>query len=31
MAFGLVGIFLGPAVLAVSYTLFQAWIANEDV
>jgi predicted PurR-regulated permease PerM len=30
MSFGLVGIFLGPAVLAVTYTLLQAWIA-EDV
>ncbi len=29
LAFGLVGIFLGPAVLAVSYTLLQAWIAEE--
>ena len=29
LAFGLVGIFLGPAVLAVSYTLLQAWIADE--
>jgi predicted PurR-regulated permease PerM len=32
LAFGLVGIFLGPAVLAVSYTLLQAWMAeNHDV
>lgn len=30
LAFGLVGIFLGPAVLAVSYTLLQTWIADED-
>ncbi len=30
LTFGLVGIFLGPAVLAVSYTLLQAWMA-EDV
>ncbi len=30
LAFGLVGIFLGPAVLAVSYTLLQAWIVDED-
>lgn len=28
LAFGLVGIFLGPAVLAVSYTLLQAWMAE---
>lgn len=30
LAFGLVGIFLGPAVLAVSYTLLQNWIADVD-
>ena len=30
LAFGLVGIFLGPAVLAVSYTLLQTWIVDED-
>ena len=30
LAFGLVGIFLGPAVLAVSYTLLQNWIADGD-
>jgi predicted PurR-regulated permease PerM len=29
MTFGLVGIFLGPAVLAVTYTLLQAWIAED--
>ena len=28
-AFGLVGIFVGPAVLAVSYTLLRAWIAED--
>jgi len=28
-AFGLVGIFLGPTVLAVTYTLLQAWIAED--
>lgn len=28
LSFGLVGIFVGPAVLAVSYTLLQAWV-NE--
>ena len=27
-AFGLVGIFVGPAVLAVSYTVLQAWLAE---
>jgi predicted PurR-regulated permease PerM len=30
LAFGLVGIFLGPAVLAVSYTLLQNWIVDEE-
>ncbi|HTZ71241.1 MAG TPA: AI-2E family transporter YdiK [Acetobacteraceae bacterium] len=29
-AFGLVGIFVGPAVLAVSYTLLQAWMAEDE-
>jgi predicted PurR-regulated permease PerM len=28
MAFGLIGIFLGPTVLAVGYTLLGAWIAE---
>ena len=31
VAFGLIGIFLGPTVLAVSYTLLTAWIAEEDI
>jgi len=26
LAFGLVGLFVGPVVLAVSYTLLQAWV-----
>ena len=26
MAFGLIGIFVGPVVLAVTYTLFNAWV-----
>jgi predicted PurR-regulated permease PerM len=29
-AFGLIGLFIGPAVLAVSYTLFRAWIAEDE-
>jgi predicted PurR-regulated permease PerM len=29
LAFGLIGIFVGPVVLAVAYTLFTAWI-DED-
>jgi predicted PurR-regulated permease PerM len=28
LGFGLVGIFVGPVVLAVTYTLLQAWIAD---
>jgi len=30
IAFGLIGIFLGPTVLAVGYTLLGAWIAEDD-
>ncbi len=29
LSFGLVGIFVGPVVLAVAYTLLEAWIADE--
>jgi predicted PurR-regulated permease PerM len=29
VAFGLIGLFLGPTVLAVSYTLLAAWIAED--
>lgn len=29
LAFGLVGIFVGPVLLAVSYTLLESWIADE--
>ncbi|MGH8432867.1 MAG: AI-2E family transporter YdiK [Solimonas sp.] len=28
LAFGLIGIFLGPMILAVAYTLFQAWLSE---
>ncbi len=31
IAFGLVGIFLGPVVLAVGYTLLQSWLAEDFV
>jgi len=31
IAFGLVGIFLGPVVLAVGYTLLQSWMAETDI
>jgi len=30
IAFGLVGIFIGPMVLAVSYRLLEAWIYKES-
>jgi predicted PurR-regulated permease PerM len=30
MAFGLIGIFVGPVALAVVYTLLQAWIGPSD-
>jgi predicted PurR-regulated permease PerM len=30
IAFGLIGIFIGPTVLAVAYTLLQAWIDEGD-
>jgi predicted PurR-regulated permease PerM len=29
MAFGLIGIFVGPVVLAVGYTLLQAWVGED--
>jgi predicted PurR-regulated permease PerM len=30
IAFGLVGIFVGPVILAVAYTLLQAWVDDAD-
>jgi predicted PurR-regulated permease PerM len=30
LSFGLVGIFVGPLVLAVSYTLLEAWMHDSD-
>ena len=30
IAFGVLGIFIGPTVLAVAYTLLKAWIAEGD-
>ena len=30
MAFGLIGIFVGPVVLAVAFTLLQAWVREEQ-
>ena len=29
MAFGLIGVFVGPAMLAVTYTLLQAWLGED--
>ncbi|MEW5837362.1 MAG: AI-2E family transporter YdiK [Pseudomonadota bacterium] len=31
LGFGLVGIFIGPVVLAVAYTLLDAWVKSEKV
>ena len=30
LAFGLVGIFIGPVVLAVAYRRLQAWVAEQE-
>jgi predicted PurR-regulated permease PerM len=30
LGFGLVGLFVGPVVLAVTYTQLSAWIAEQD-
>jgi len=30
MAFGLIGIFVGPVLLAVAYTLLEAWVREEN-
>lgn len=30
LAFGIVGLFVGPVVLAVTYTLLQAWVAEGE-
>jgi predicted PurR-regulated permease PerM len=29
VAFGVVGLFIGPVVLAVSYTLLEAWVTDS--
>jgi predicted PurR-regulated permease PerM len=31
IAFGVIGLFIGPVVLAVSYTLLTAWIQDDGV
>ncbi|MOA06231.1 putative inner membrane protein [compost metagenome] len=30
LAMGIIGLFIGPVVLAVAYTLLDAWIKEED-
>ena len=30
IAFGIVGLFIGPVVLAVSYTLLRAWVSGDE-
>jgi predicted PurR-regulated permease PerM len=30
VAFGLIGIFVGPVVLAIAYTLLDSWIAEDS-
>jgi predicted PurR-regulated permease PerM len=27
-AFGIIGLFIGPVILAVTYTLLKAWVAS---
>ena len=31
MTFGLIGLFLGPTLLAVGYSMFQEWSATRDL
>jgi predicted PurR-regulated permease PerM len=31
LAFGIIGLFVGPVLLAVSYTLITAWVGDEHV
>ncbi|MGH1408372.1 MAG: AI-2E family transporter YdiK, partial [Aeromonas sp.] len=30
LAMGIIGLFIGPVVLAVGYTLLDAWIKEDD-
>jgi predicted PurR-regulated permease PerM len=30
LTFGLIGIFVGPVVLAVTYTLLEQWVLEEE-
>ena len=31
IAFGIIGLFIGPLVLAVTYTLLTAWIKDDEL
>jgi predicted PurR-regulated permease PerM len=31
VAFGVIGLFIGPVVLTVAYTLLVKWVADDDV
>ncbi|HXX53295.1 MAG TPA: AI-2E family transporter, partial [Thermodesulfovibrionales bacterium] len=31
IAFGVIGLFIGPVVLAVTYTLLKAWVSGTDL
>jgi predicted PurR-regulated permease PerM len=31
VAFGIIGLFIGPVVLAVTYKLLEAWVVGDDV
>jgi predicted PurR-regulated permease PerM len=30
IAFGIVGLFIGPVILAVTYTLLKSWVNDEQ-
>ncbi len=30
IAFGIIGLFIGPVVLAVTYTLLKVWVSHDD-
>jgi predicted PurR-regulated permease PerM len=30
IGFGIIGLFIGPVVLAVGYTLLAAWVAEDE-
>jgi predicted PurR-regulated permease PerM len=31
IAFGIIGLFIGPVVLTVAYTLLATWVADDEV